>query len=202
MVKNLPANARDTRDVGSIPGLRRFPEGGNGNPLQYSCLENFMDRRAWWATVHGVTKNQTWLNNRTQEGWSCLETSKQQQYLKKAKLGISWINLWTRKLTETMNSFIKINLKAWKKMPQCHNVKVLPSKGKNPHRLGHDFSILVSFLIKRWSVGRHMKISRQKGQNMEKQNQLAKKNTAAKKGCLLYDLIYGLMEYRWWHVRC
>ena len=59
MVKNLPANAGDTRDVGSIPGLRRFPDGGNGNPLQYSCLENFIDRRAWWATVHGVTKNQT-----------------------------------------------------------------------------------------------------------------------------------------------
>ena len=129
MAKNLPANAGDTRDVGSIPGLRRFPEGGNGNPLQYSCLENFMDRGAWWATVHGVAKTQTWLNNRAQEEWSCLETSKQ-QYLKEAKLDISWINPWTRKLTETMNSFIKRNVKAWKKMPQCYNVKVLPSKGK------------------------------------------------------------------------
>ena len=61
VVKNLPANAGDTRDTGSIPGLGRSPGGGNGNPLQYSCLENPMDRGAWWATVHGVTKSQTWL---------------------------------------------------------------------------------------------------------------------------------------------
>ena len=54
MVKNPPANAGDTGDTGSIPGLGRSPGGGNGNPLQYSCLENPMDRRAWWATFHGV----------------------------------------------------------------------------------------------------------------------------------------------------
>ena len=58
-VKNPLANAGDTRDMGSIPGSGRSPEKGNGNPLQYSCLENFMDRRAWWAIVHGVTKSQT-----------------------------------------------------------------------------------------------------------------------------------------------
>ena len=52
MLKNLPANAGDT---GSIPGLGRFT-GGNGNPLQYSCLGNPMDRGPWWATVHGVAK--------------------------------------------------------------------------------------------------------------------------------------------------
>ena len=46
-------------DLGSIPGLGRSPRGGHGNPLQYSCLENHMDRGVWWATVHGVTKNQT-----------------------------------------------------------------------------------------------------------------------------------------------
>ena len=57
VVKNLPANARDTRDLGSIPGLGRSPGGGNGNPLQYFCLENSMDRGAWWATVHGITKS-------------------------------------------------------------------------------------------------------------------------------------------------
>ena len=62
MVKNLPANAGDTRDVGSIPGSGRVPGEENGNPLQYSCLGNPMDRGAWWATVHGVTKSQTWLS--------------------------------------------------------------------------------------------------------------------------------------------
>ena len=52
VVKNLPANARDIRDMNSIPGLGRPPGGGHGNPLQYSCLEKPMDRGAWWATVH------------------------------------------------------------------------------------------------------------------------------------------------------
>ena len=60
-VKNLPAKAGDTRDVGSIPGLRRSPGEGNGNPLQYACLENLMDGGPWWATVHGVTKSWTQL---------------------------------------------------------------------------------------------------------------------------------------------
>ena len=54
MVKNLPANAGD---VGLIPGLGRFPGGGHGNPLQYSCLENPMDRGAWQATVHAVAES-------------------------------------------------------------------------------------------------------------------------------------------------
>ena len=58
VVKNLPANAGNP---GSIPGLRRFPGEGNGNPLQYSCLVNSMDRGAWWATVHGAAKSQTQL---------------------------------------------------------------------------------------------------------------------------------------------
>ena len=57
VVKNLPANAGDIRDVGSIPGLGRFPGGGHGNPPQYSCLENPIDREAWWATVHRVEKS-------------------------------------------------------------------------------------------------------------------------------------------------
>ena len=61
MVKNLPADAGDLRDTGSIPGSGRSLGGGHGNPLQYSCLENPMDRGAWWATVHKVLKNQTLL---------------------------------------------------------------------------------------------------------------------------------------------
>ena len=55
MVKNLPTNASDARDSGLIPGLGTSPGVGNGNPLQYSYLENFMGRGAWWAIVHGVT---------------------------------------------------------------------------------------------------------------------------------------------------
>ena len=63
VVKNLPANAGDTRDAGSIPRSGRSPEEGNGNPLQYSCLENSMDRGFWWATVHGVAKCWTQLSD-------------------------------------------------------------------------------------------------------------------------------------------
>ena len=59
MVKNSPANAGDTRDAGSIPGSRRSPGGGHGSPLQYSCLENPMDRGTWWSAVHEVSKSQT-----------------------------------------------------------------------------------------------------------------------------------------------
>ena len=59
MVKNLPANVGDMGGVGSIPGLGRSPEIGNDNSLHYSCLENPMDRGAWWATVHRVTESQT-----------------------------------------------------------------------------------------------------------------------------------------------
>ena len=59
--KNLPANAGDLRDVGLIPGSGRSPGGGNGNPLQYSCLENPMDREAWQATVHSIAKSWTGL---------------------------------------------------------------------------------------------------------------------------------------------
>ena len=77
MVKNLPANVADTGDVGSIPRSGRLP-GEHGNLIQYSCLGNRMDRRAWWATVHGVTKRQTQLSTHTHsftlqdsacEGW-------------------------------------------------------------------------------------------------------------------------------------
>ena len=60
-VKNPPANAGDIRDVGSIPGSGRSPGGGHGSPLQYSCLENPMDRGASWATVHRVAKSRTLL---------------------------------------------------------------------------------------------------------------------------------------------
>ena len=59
VVKNLPADEGDARNVGLIPGSGRFPGGGNGNPLQYSCAENPMDRGAWQAAVHGITQSWT-----------------------------------------------------------------------------------------------------------------------------------------------
>ena len=68
VVKNQPANARDLRDMGSIPGSGRFPGVGHSNPLQYSCLENPMDRGAWWAMIHRIAMCQTrrkWLHTNT-----------------------------------------------------------------------------------------------------------------------------------------
>ena len=59
VVKNPPANAGDTKDMGSVLGLRRSPAEGNGNPLQHSCLENPMNRGTWQAVVHRVTESQT-----------------------------------------------------------------------------------------------------------------------------------------------
>ena len=57
----VPGTSHLESHTGLTPGLERSPGGGHGNPLQYSCLENPMDRGAWWATVHRVTKSQTWL---------------------------------------------------------------------------------------------------------------------------------------------
>ena len=80
MLKNLPAYAGDTRDTGQIPGSGRSPGVGNGTPFQYSCLENFMDRGAWWATVHVVAKSWTQLSD-----WESNEKSS-----KDVKYGRSW----------------------------------------------------------------------------------------------------------------
>ena len=63
MVKNAPANAGGSRDMGSTPRLGKSLGVGNGNLLQYSCLENSMDREAWWAIIHEVAKSQTWLSD-------------------------------------------------------------------------------------------------------------------------------------------
>ena len=64
-LKRLPASACNVGDLGSIPGSGRSSGEGNGNPLQYSCLENPMDRGAWWAAVHGVVKSRTRLSDFT-----------------------------------------------------------------------------------------------------------------------------------------
>ena len=63
VIENPHDNAGDAGDMGSIPGWGRSSGEGNGNPLQYPCLENPMDGGVWWATVHGVTKSGTQLNN-------------------------------------------------------------------------------------------------------------------------------------------
>ena len=63
VVKNPPTKAGDAGDMGSVPGWGRSPGGGSGNPLQYSCLENPIDRGAQWVTVHGVAKNWALVNN-------------------------------------------------------------------------------------------------------------------------------------------
>ena len=65
MVKNPPANAGDARDLGSIPGLGKSPGEENGNPLQYSCLGNPMDRGAWWATLHEIMNSWTQMSDYT-----------------------------------------------------------------------------------------------------------------------------------------
>ena len=74
VVMNLPANAKDIRDLSSIPGWGRSPGGGHDNPLQYSCLEKPMHRVERWATVHGIAKNQTWLKwvNTCMHSWSTI----------------------------------------------------------------------------------------------------------------------------------
>ena len=80
-VKNLPSVQETLGDTGSIPGSGRSPEGGHDNPLQYPCLENPMNRGAWWATVHGVTESD--MTEATEHGHetSLLETA--QQFLNK-----------------------------------------------------------------------------------------------------------------------
>ena len=89
IVKNLPANAGDIRDACSIPGLGRSPGEGNGNPLQYSCLENPMDRGAWWFTVHRVAKSRTQLSD-----FSFFLSKRVKKNTEKFKLGISKCTLF------------------------------------------------------------------------------------------------------------
>ena len=72
MAKNPSANAGNAGDMSSIPGLGRSPGGGNGNLLQYSCLENPMNRGVSWAKVHGVQKSQIWLRHRTTHVLHCI----------------------------------------------------------------------------------------------------------------------------------
>ena len=101
VVKNPPTNAGDIRKVGLIPGLGQYPGGENGNPLQDSCLENPMDRGAWRAIVHRVTKNQTQLKR--------LNVLKYKEYSKVIAMygrivtGKELITNWTHLLQQGVN---------------------------------------------------------------------------------------------------
>ena len=83
----LRANARGVRDSGSIPGLGRFPGGGNGNPLQYSCWESPIDRGAWWATVHSIAKSWTLLKWLSMHAYICIYI-----YV----YNLKWITIWSK----------------------------------------------------------------------------------------------------------
>ena len=89
VVKNSSASARDIKAVSSIPGSGRSPGGRHGNPLQYSCLKNPMDREAWRATVHRVAKSQTRLNQVS----TCASVSKANSAFKKAEI-VSYVTVW------------------------------------------------------------------------------------------------------------
>ena len=93
VMKNLPASVGDVRDSGLIPGSGRSPGGGHGNPLQCSCLENPMDRRACWATVHGAAKS--WTRPKRLSTHSCQHREKPETYGSKRK-PTSETMLWAR----------------------------------------------------------------------------------------------------------
>ena len=89
VVKKLPANAGDLKDTGSIPGLERSPGEGHGHPLQYSCLEDPMDRGAWRARIHRVTKSQTWLKH----------LARVSVWKEMMRLTLNWILGWDKECT-------------------------------------------------------------------------------------------------------
>ena len=96
-VKKLPANAGDEGDVGSIPGSGRSPGGGNGHPLQYSCLKNPMDRRAWPATVHWVTKSQTQLSTHMYVNYTSIKLEEKNIFLSSRQKGQQIQRPWDKK---------------------------------------------------------------------------------------------------------
>ena len=107
--KESACQAGDARDADSITGLGRYPGVGNGNQLQYSCLENSMDRGAWWATVHGIAKNQTWLSD-----WACTHKLSPQELNADTSFGLisnyypTWYTiyiLWTWERAKIFTNF-------------------------------------------------------------------------------------------------
>ena len=135
LVKNPPTN---TGNAGSVLGLRRSRGEGNSNPLQYSCLGNPVDRGAWQATTHGVTKSQTPLSN-----WACIRGQKM------------WDStLWALVLGDHLFSWIPLNLSSWAsqvvsgKEPtcQCSRHRFSPGLGRSPGR-GNGYPLQGSCLL-------------------------------------------------------
>ena len=87
MVTNLPANAGDTKDTGSIPGLGRSPGGGNGNPLQHSCLENPMDRGAW-RTIPWGCKELDMTEQLSELKWLCFSQTQEDWFLRECQTSL------------------------------------------------------------------------------------------------------------------
>ena len=104
MVKNLPANTGDTRDMGSSPGLGRSPGERNGNSLQYSCLGNPMDRGTWLSIVHGILKESTWLKWLKPQQFTIL------QFLRLEILNQVWAKV---KVSTRLYSFWSLQGRVW-----------------------------------------------------------------------------------------
>ena len=94
VLKKPPARAGDIRDAGSIPGWGRFPGGGHGNPLRYSCLENPMDRAAGQATVHGVTKSRTRLKRLSTDAREATQAPQVALVVKNPSASAGDIEMW------------------------------------------------------------------------------------------------------------
>ena len=134
VIKNPPANA----GVGLIPGLRRFPGVRNGKLLQYSCLENSMDRGTWWATVHEVSKTQTWLSN-----WAYTHThthSYHRAFKKNVQLRQLTKKIHRWQMKKTLHIIIirkmpnvRLNIKHWQHqmLRSMWNIRNLFISGKN-----------------------------------------------------------------------
>ena len=113
VAKDPPANAEDARDTDPIPGLGRSSGGGNGNPLQCSCLENFMGRGGWRVTVRGVANSWTWLSDwvqRTQPAWTTLNTGRERGNAESRMVFVSCVCL--SRETKRLNNLPKLTQEA------------------------------------------------------------------------------------------
>ena len=147
MVKNLPANAGDIRDATLIPGLGRDLGVGHGNPLQYSCLENSMDRGAWRATVHVVTKSRSWLSTHSNRWeWWGLRSGTGKQNGEWGCHGPWWV---LRRAEESWHLSHKWPLRRSRWGPACRtglkNTSGGPGQGKNPQKNTTTVTIWSSF---------------------------------------------------------